>query len=83
MLEGDIKFSSEFTFNRYCKTMRSDININVAYTLTIRNEMSHGNIFQRKHLFIEEVLPSVDKDNATGQLEKRFPGTGKHSQYPP
>lgn len=63
--------------------MRSEININVAYTLTIRNEMSQGNTFQRKRLFIDEALPSVDKGNATGQLEKHFPGMGKHSQYPP
>lgn len=59
----------------------SEININVAYTRTIRNEMSCGNKFQRKHLFIEEVLPSVDKDNATTPLEKHFPGIEKYSQY--
>ena len=63
--------------------MRSEININVAYTLTIRNELFRGNTFQRKHLFIDKVLPSVDKDNATGQLEKDFTGMGKQSQYLP
>lgn len=38
--------------------------------------MSCGNTFQRKHLFVKDVLPFVDKDNAFGQLEKHFPGMG-------
>lgn len=45
--------------------------------------MSCGNTFQRKHLFIDKVLPSVDKDNATAQLVKHFPGIGKHWKYLP
>lgn len=49
----------------------------MACTLTSKKQMSHDNTFQKKtHLFKEEVLPSVDKDNATGQLEKHFSPTG-------
>lgn len=32
--------------------------------------------FKKTHFFKEEVLPSVDKDNATGQLEKHFSPKG-------
>ena len=46
----------------------------MACTLTTKKQMSH-NTFQKKHLF-KEVFPSVDKDNATGQLEKHFSPMG-------
>lgn len=42
----------------------------------MRKQGSHGDIFERKYLFVEGVLPSVGKDNVTGQLEEYFPGMG-------